>query len=285
MRLWKVLPLAFLAALAVGGTVATPRTQIVVGLRQTLFPEKDDLARLSQSGKKDAAKRRAVQNSELAKKANELFEKIDLFKSFSIFLLPVLHGAPEGRSLLEQVRGKTPADTPGPFAQIAVLPLPEWQALKKDFPELEAIVYEKADGRGGALAAVYEPARLKERLAVFDRIDKLTEKYAEDLLTEKLGFHPAETSEVATRLKAQVRQTLSQKSGALKGKDMDREFVRALSDKYVKETLSPELNGRWSGHDPSSTVTSSHKPGERETASGDGGHQKVPTTITPPATK
>jgi len=285
MRLWKCLPLAFLAAFAQGGTVATPRTQIVVGLRQTLFPEKDDLARLSQAGKKEAAKRRTAQNSDLAKKAEELFEKIDLLKSFSIFLLPVLHGAPEGRSLLEQVRGKRPADAQGPLAQMGILPLPEWQALRKDFPELEAFVYEKGDGHGGALALVYEPARLKEKLAVFDRIDRLTEKYAEDLLTNKLGLHPAETSEVATRLKAQVRQTLSQKSGALNGKDVEREFVRALSDKYVKESLAPDLAGRWKGHDPSQTVTSSHQPGERETASGDAGHQKVPTTLAPPKAK
>ncbi len=265
---------ALLIAELAGAASVPGRTQIVVGLRQSLLPEKDNSARLSQAGRKEAARRRVDQNEALEKRAEEIFQKSDVLKQMALFILPFLHGEPEARSLLLQVRGK---DQGTPRADLAVLPRAEWDALQKDFADLDAFLYDKKDGHGGDLAVVYEPKRLKERIAVLDRVDRLTEMYVDDLLVKKLGLHPSESGEVANRLKAEVRSALSPKGGALKsGKNIEREFVRGLSDQFVKDYLGPELDTRWKGHDPSQAVTSAHQPGDRETASSSGvggGHQ------------
>jgi hypothetical protein len=270
--------MALRALIAIGlawnalGADVSGRTQLVIGLRHSLFPEKDNTARLSRVGRKQADARRVKQNEDLKKRAEDFFEKSPALKSMALLVVPFVHGEPEARSLLEQVRGKVRAEAvTGPLADMAILPQTEWDALRKDFPELESFAYKKTDGRGGNLAVVFQPDRVKSKVAAFDRIDKITDAYVEDLLTKKLGLHPGETTEIANRLKAQVRQTLE-------GRGMERKILRGLSDQFVTEHLGPELNGKWTGHDPQLTETTAHDPGERETASSGAGHTKtVPT--------
>jgi hypothetical protein len=259
----------FAISLAAWADDATPRTQVVVGMRQTLFPEKDNTARLSHAGAKEQGRRRAAQNEDFRKRAETLFKESDVFQQMGLFVLPFIHGGTEAKALVEQVAGKVREEgDKGPLADFAVLPQVEWEGLKKEFSVLQSMPFKKKDGRGGDIVVVYDPDRLKQKIALFDRIDRITEAYVEDILTKKLGLHPGETSEIASKLKAQVRQTLSPRGGALRaGRDLERDFVRGLSDRFVKEYLGPELKGRWTGHDPIQAVTQAHQPGERETAS------------------
>jgi hypothetical protein len=266
------LALAQVAFPASGADLASA-TVVSVIVDRSLFPEQDDTEKLSRAGKLRVSSRYKAKNAAWRKLAEDIFAKSDVLSQMGLLVVPRLD--PDA------------SDTGELKPDFVVVPVEKWESIKKTNPQYRAFFYPKTDGRGGEIAVFYSPALLKSRLDVMAKVDKLTEGYVDELLTKKLGLHPSETSQIAARLKEQVRQSLSPEGGILKaGRDVETQFIKNVSDKFVKEYLAPELNKGWTGHDPEGTITSAHKPGDRESASeGGAGHNKtIPTAPTAPGT-